>query len=824
MSEYTAFISYRHLELDMQVADRVHEMIERYRIPRGLRKNGQVHFKKAFRDQEELPLTSDLTRDIYHALDESEFLVVICTPDTPKSQWVTREIEYFISQHGWDRVLTVLAAGTTETSVPKPVTTRYAPDGVTILEEREPLSAMIVADTERERNRLLKKEFLRLAAAMLGCPYDSLVQRNKRYRMQLLAGAMGIVAAVALAFAGTVVSKNAEIQKYMTELEYTQSEALTKLSTYTIETGARAEAISYALQALPSADNPDRVYLPAAEKALSDALQIYEGTHMVKHALFPNFPRTVTVTEDGKYAIFQYNGSGIRETIDCYRLSDGACMWTRTIGEYAPYAGILFPDEDTVLVCHKLMDVYALSLTTGEVLRSGTWNEGELEGDLYPGEKMVIAGGWLPAGEDTVICHEDDTLYPDGVYFYNKRVNLMPGGTVCAMSVEAGQVCVFDVKSGKLVGSVDISDSLARQASGEYREVWQLGDHEGNLVLASIYSGCDGMLLRTYSPTGELLEEQSYTANHSIGKITELERFGSRLVFSGKEGLILMDLDARLGRSWLSGGDGYDFTIDAGGNMLLFDYVYYWQDPSWYTSGAYLQYPNGRIDQWYIPGDWLGDLNDLPETFALELPEYYGTNDGDFEGGYIFYRLSDDETGGMTDFCLLFMLVPEGRTLADEEHAQVGEEIRAARENGAMWEFSVGEVLYELESYGNACSVKNTQTGEIVARYNGLSLGVQAVTYHEDTDRLYIYDMLGMGTGVKIDPNNWEILAEIPRMFYFLKDSNELLCLLGQYEQEVYAGYTADQFIADEEGFGYRVYPVYSLEELVAMGNEILDQ
>lgn len=53
---YAAFISYRHAPLDSAAAKMIHTLIERYRIPRKLRRSGQKRFGYVFRDQEELPL------------------------------------------------------------------------------------------------------------------------------------------------------------------------------------------------------------------------------------------------------------------------------------------------------------------------------------------------------------------------------------------------------------------------------------------------------------------------------------------------------------------------------------------------------------------------------------------------------------------------------------------------------------------------------------------------------------------------------------------------------------------------------------------------
>ena len=194
--KYTAFISYRHKPLDIQVAQKLHTMIERYRIPKALRKGGKKNLGLVFRDREELPLSNNLTEDIYDALDHSDFLIVVCTPDTPKSLWCQREIQYFIDRHGRNRILTVLAAGTPEESIPEIITTVYAQDGRTILERVEPLCAFLVDDSDRKVLKNLKEEFLRLVAAILNCPYDALKQRQKRYRARKRAAIFAGVTAV----------------------------------------------------------------------------------------------------------------------------------------------------------------------------------------------------------------------------------------------------------------------------------------------------------------------------------------------------------------------------------------------------------------------------------------------------------------------------------------------------------------------------------------------------------------------------------------------------------------------------------------------------
>ena len=168
--EYIAFISYRHKPLDMRVAQRLHRMIERYRIPAGLR-SGQTGRMPGyvFCDRDELSVSSDLSGNITQALDHAKFLIVVCTPDTPGSEWVKREIAHFIRHSGRDRVLAVLAAGTPETSFPPELLVNE--EGTPV----EPLAANIVGGSEAQTMRALRREKPRILSALLETSYDALV-------------------------------------------------------------------------------------------------------------------------------------------------------------------------------------------------------------------------------------------------------------------------------------------------------------------------------------------------------------------------------------------------------------------------------------------------------------------------------------------------------------------------------------------------------------------------------------------------------------------------------------------------------------------------
>ena len=73
-TRYNAFISYRHSPVDSKIAAEIQRRLERFSVPRSLRKKtGKQKIGRIFRDKEELPITSDLNDDITEALANSDF-------------------------------------------------------------------------------------------------------------------------------------------------------------------------------------------------------------------------------------------------------------------------------------------------------------------------------------------------------------------------------------------------------------------------------------------------------------------------------------------------------------------------------------------------------------------------------------------------------------------------------------------------------------------------------------------------------------------------------------------------------------------------------
>lgn len=374
--KFKAFISYRHCPLDMAVAEKLQNLIERYRVPKEYRKNEESALGLVFRDVSELPLSNNLTDDIYTALDNSEYLIVVCTPETPKSLWVSQEIQYFMQIHGRERILIVLADGTPEESLPPMLTHLYDENG-TMVGMIEPLCANLVSADETNALKKLNKEFLRLVAAMLGVPYDALYQRRKRYLFQLAAAGASIAMAVMAVILGLLIrwnldvtQKNEEIAKNLQLALKNESEALTMLSQQQLKEGDRVSALQSALNALPTDEN-DRPYLAEAEGALAAALNPY-GNGALSYHINIKHPASIMLmdlSDDGTKLVTLDALHHVR----CFDTQTAALLWQYEIDpSIAGYGNDFLRIIDTqgIVLVHSSYIMYSFSLEDGQILHS----------------------------------------------------------------------------------------------------------------------------------------------------------------------------------------------------------------------------------------------------------------------------------------------------------------------------------------------------------------------------------------------------------------------------------------------------------------------
>lgn len=200
---YDAFISYRHLSPDQEIAEQVQKLLEGYRPPKALKTLKKRRIARIFRDRSELPTVGGLDEALKEALSRSDYLIVILSSKLQESKWCMEEIRTFKAAHGGkiDRILPILVEGEPDDVIPDILRheTREVrlPDGVETQEvELEPLCCDVRAETTKGSLKKLKTEFLRLAAPMLGVGYDDLYQRHMRRRRRIAIASVSATIAI----------------------------------------------------------------------------------------------------------------------------------------------------------------------------------------------------------------------------------------------------------------------------------------------------------------------------------------------------------------------------------------------------------------------------------------------------------------------------------------------------------------------------------------------------------------------------------------------------------------------------------------------------
>lgn len=206
---YDAFISYRHVEPDRRWAKWLHSALETYRVPKKLTRELGIpgRIKRIFRDEEELPASADLSREIETALQQSRFLIVICSPRTPESKWVDKEVVRFREMGRNDRILALLIEAEPGEAFPRALceirhTVVRNGRGEETIEEVEPLAADVRANRPEPLRRLRRMAKLRFLACLLGCRFDDLRQREQERRARRLRIFGALAASLAIVLGG----------------------------------------------------------------------------------------------------------------------------------------------------------------------------------------------------------------------------------------------------------------------------------------------------------------------------------------------------------------------------------------------------------------------------------------------------------------------------------------------------------------------------------------------------------------------------------------------------------------------------------------------
>jgi hypothetical protein len=210
---YWAFISYSHRDSDR--AAKIHRRLETWRVPKSLvgrmTPAGAVPRRlfPIFRDRDELSGGENLDEVLKAALQQSRYLIVLCSPGAAASRYVEDEIRFFKALGRDARIIYVILSG--DPSIEDPAAAgacfplvarqRVGPAGQLVPGRVEPMAADLRSGKDGVRDGLLKVQ-----ARLLDVPFDELKQREARRRRRaracITALTCGVVALLATAYVG----------------------------------------------------------------------------------------------------------------------------------------------------------------------------------------------------------------------------------------------------------------------------------------------------------------------------------------------------------------------------------------------------------------------------------------------------------------------------------------------------------------------------------------------------------------------------------------------------------------------------------------------
>lgn len=284
--KYDAFISYRHCDLDKYVAENLHKVLETYELPKNIKEKLGITgrtIKRVFRDQDELPLSSNLEDPIVDALNNSKYLIVICSPRLKDSLWCKKEIQTFKKLRGRKNIFCVLIEGEPADSFPEEVcydeieTTDKNGKKKKTRKPVEPLAADVRGINKKEVLKRIKEEKLRLIAPMYNLDYDDLKQRHKMRKMRRMIITSSLISAFCILFTIYSLFMFLKIYNQQKTLKLHQALTLSENSMKYLEKDSKHDAVKAAYEALTKYSGVKMPYTSEAEYALSESLGVYNA-------------------------------------------------------------------------------------------------------------------------------------------------------------------------------------------------------------------------------------------------------------------------------------------------------------------------------------------------------------------------------------------------------------------------------------------------------------------------------------------------------------------------------------------------------------------
>lgn len=223
---------------DGAVAETLAQSIRSYRLPWGVKlPDPALDYRRIYVDS----TGSDLDEAGKALLENSGYLIIICSPDAKHAPAILQRLNYFRSLGRSDKVVAVIVRGEPvdafpESFIPRQMVRRILPNMRVIerMETIEPVAADLRGDTPARCRQLLRYETVRITASVLGLHPDNLERRHRRRRNQAILTVSALICSVLLVvsgiflYLGSVARKEGRIAEAQTTMSLNVAQRLTQ--------------------------------------------------------------------------------------------------------------------------------------------------------------------------------------------------------------------------------------------------------------------------------------------------------------------------------------------------------------------------------------------------------------------------------------------------------------------------------------------------------------------------------------------------------------------------------------------------------------------
>src|SRR4030095_5807528 len=113
LKSYRFYVFLSYSRKDEEFARNLEEALKNYRLPKDVQTSRPTKNRlTVFRDKHDLvPIAGDYWKTIENYLERSAYLVIVCSPNARRSEYVNHEIKTFLRTHEAKAVIPILLSG-----------------------------------------------------------------------------------------------------------------------------------------------------------------------------------------------------------------------------------------------------------------------------------------------------------------------------------------------------------------------------------------------------------------------------------------------------------------------------------------------------------------------------------------------------------------------------------------------------------------------------------------------------------------------------------------------------------------------------------------